>query len=399
MIPPNLMALAILFFLLACGTSSEAAVIVDGTFPGGNIIVDRAEGDNIFLRQDLRDTQGHWFWWHFRVRGAAGRTLTFHFTKGNVIGTRGPAVSLNQGAIWAWLGTKTVNGATFHYTFPEGAEDVRFCFAMPYFESNLSAFLARYKGNASLRVEPHSTTRKGRKTERLFVGRLDRKAPHRVLITCRHHCCESMASYALEGVIQTALSDTEDGGWFRTNVEMLVVPFMDKDGVEDGDQGKNRKPHDHNRDYGENSIYPSVQELKPFVPRWSDGKLRVAIDLHCPYIRGTHNEVIYLVGSKDPRIWTEQQRFGAILQRLATGALPYDTKDNLPFGKAWNTGKNYGEHVSFGRWAATVPGISLATTIEIPYATASRGVVDGESSRAFGRDLARALRAYIEGRQ
>lgn len=61
---------------------------------------------------------------------------------------------------------------------------------------------------------------------------------------------------------------------------------MDKDGVEDGDQGKNRLPHDHNRDYTGESIYASVRASRDFVPHWSVGRLKFALDMHCPYILG-----------------------------------------------------------------------------------------------------------------
>ena len=53
-----------------------------------------------------------------------------------------------------------------------------------------------------------------------------------------------MATRALEGIIEIILSDTEDGRWFRSHGDFFIVPFVDKDGVEDGDQGKNRRPHD-----------------------------------------------------------------------------------------------------------------------------------------------------------
>ena len=109
----------LLVLLLATVSGAEAAVTVDGDFPGGNILLDRIEGDHVYLRQDIRDTKGFWFWWHCRVRGASGTTLTFHFTNGNVLGTRGPAMSLDQGASWTWLGTKTVKGAAFSHAFPD----------------------------------------------------------------------------------------------------------------------------------------------------------------------------------------------------------------------------------------------------------------------------------------
>jgi len=395
------LGLALAFLVLtvradAATLLKQADLIIDSDLPGGNLLIDRVEGDRVFVCQDVRDTRGAWFWWHFRVRGAAGRTLSFGFTKGNVIGVRGPAVSTDAGRTWAWLGKEAVKGTSFSYTFAAGADEVRFCFAMPYFEADLRRFLARFEGNPHLKVDTLCTTKKGRKAERLHVGRLDGEPDHRVLVTCRHHCCECMASYALEGLVETILTDDDAGKWLREHVELLAIPFMDKDGVEDGDQGKNRKPHDHNRDYGGESIYPSVQALRQLVPAWSGGRLHAAIDLHCPHIRGPHNEVIYLVGSADPAIWKAQSRFGRILEAAATGPLPYHARNNLPFGKAWNTARNYGGQKSFARWAGELPGIRLAATFEIPYANASREPVTAESARAFGRDLAKALRRYLE---
>jgi len=42
------------------GSSALVAgkLAVDADFPGGNIIVEGLDGDTIFLRQDLRDTEG-----------------------------------------------------------------------------------------------------------------------------------------------------------------------------------------------------------------------------------------------------------------------------------------------------------------------------------------------------
>ena len=103
-----------------------AAIRVDAHLPGGNIIVDSIEGDTIRVHQDLRDTEGDWFYWSFRVRGAAGRTLDVQFTKTNVIGVRGPAVSTDGGRSWRWLGAEAVKGPRFVYSVPLGVDEVRF---------------------------------------------------------------------------------------------------------------------------------------------------------------------------------------------------------------------------------------------------------------------------------
>lgn len=369
--------------------------MIDCEFPGGNIVVDAVEGDTVSIHQDLRDTASDWFYWYFRVRGAAGRTLNFVFTKGNAIGVRGPAVSTDKGETWEWLGKAAVEGATFRYAFPADVGEVRFSFAMLYLERNLREFVSRYEGNPSLKVDVLCKTRKGRDVELLHLGRLDGKCDHRVLLTCRNHACEMMASYALEGIMESILSDDDDGKWFRERVEFLVIPFMDKDGVEDGDQGKNRKPHDHNRDYVRESIYPSVRTIRELVPAWSEGRLKLVVDLHCPHIRGQHNEVIYMVGRADETMWKRQCELGEILEAVQTGALVYHASDNLPFGTGWNTGRNYGSGKSCSRWASELDGIRLATTFEIPYANASGKAVTAETAKAFGYDLARALRKFL----
>jgi hypothetical protein len=367
---------------------------VDCDYPGGNIIVERIEGNDIYVHQDLRDTQGDWFYWNFRVIGAADRTFTVHFTGSNVIGVRGPAVSSDRGRSWRWLGADSVRGQSFQYDAGGDEHEVRFCFAMPYVQSHLDAFLERHREHPGLRVESLCESNKGRDVERLHLGRLDGRAEHRVLITSRHHCCEMMASYALEGLLEAVLSDTNDGRWLREHVELLAVPFMDKDGVEDGDQGKNRKPRDHNRDYSGESIHPEVAALREFVPRWDAGRLRFALDMHDPWIRGDYNELIYLVENDHH---TEHVRhFARLLEASRRGPLPFRAEDNLALGAAWNTPNNYRAGMTFSRWAASQPNIRFASTIEIPYANVSGEPVTPESARAFGADLAAALRLFLE---
>jgi hypothetical protein len=389
----NLMLLIVLCGTAACAT----AVTIDADYPGGNIVVGRIDGDTVALQQDLRDNSRWWFYWNFRVRDvAAGRTLTFRFTNKNVFGTQGPAVSEDDGLTWAWLGTEAVKGTSFSYTFPPDTKTVRFAFALPYQEADLRRFLARHEGRKHLVVHELCKTRKGRSVERIHIGRLEGQPKHRVLITGRHHACESTASYVVEGLMEALLAGTEDGKWLRENVEVVVVPFMDKDGVEDGDQGKFRKPRDHNRDYAGRSLYPAVKTLRTFVPKWSAGRLSIALDFHSPSIR---DRKIFQAGSSDQNIWAEQKRFGAILQSIteeSDNSLPYTPSDDIPFGTSWNTSRNYREGKSFGRWAGELEAIRLSSTFEIPYANAGKATITPGKARAFGSHFAQAMRTYLE---
>ncbi len=399
-----------LFLLSGCRTTLRdgappipPGVRIDADFPGGNILVEAVDEDRVRLRQDPRDTTQWWFYWYFRVRGAAGRTLTFDFTDGNPIGVRGPAVSTDGGHNWTWLGAESVEGASFAYTFRPGENDVRFAFTVPYLEADLRAFLDSHlrpfrrtqRGHPHLRIDQLCLSRKGRPVESLHVGRLDGQAPYRVLLAARHHACETMASFTLEGLIHSVLTDA-DLAWLREHVEFFIVPFADKDGVEDGDQGKLRAPHDHNRDYAGDSIYPEVRALRERIPAWSNGRLRLALDMHCPYIRGWRNEVVFFVGQANERLWQRLTVFSEMLESLPPAGLPYRASDNLPFGKEWNTAERRGEGKSNGAWAGEIPDIDFASTVEIPYANASGVAVTAESARAFGRDLALAMQRFLQ---
>ncbi|HOZ47644.1 MAG TPA: M14 family zinc carboxypeptidase [Candidatus Hydrogenedentes bacterium] len=376
---------------------SDMAISIDTGFPGGNVIVDRIEGDTVHLRPDLRDTEGWWFYWNFRVSGASGRTLHFDFGDRSPIGVRGPAVSVDGGITWSWLGGDHVEGAAFAFSFPADCDMAWFAFTVPYQESDLRRFLATRQRPGIIVEETLCTTAKGRPVEILRAGCLDGEPRHRVLLTARHHACETMASFALEGILDALLAADEDGNWWRSNVEVLAVPFVDKDGVEDGDQGKNRRPRDHNRDYIGDSIYAETAALRARIPNWSKGKLHIALDLHCPYIRGDRNEEIYLVGSPDDDMWKQQQAFGATLEAVNESPLPYHASSSLPFGQGWNKDDNYTSGKSFCRWAGELEGVRLSATLEIAYANADGAEVSIASARAFGRSLARAMRTYLEG--
>ena len=368
---------------------------IDCAFPAGNIVLERIEGDDVFLHQDLRDTRGFWFYWCFRVRGAEGRRLAFHFTNGKPMGARGPGVSLDGGATWRWLGADSATGNAFTYAFGPEERDVRFSLGMPYTQANWERFLAEIGPHPLVRPMTLCRSRKGRAVEMAHIGQPNGQVAVRAAIACRHHCCEMMASYELEGLVEATLFNPACR-WMRDHAGLMVFPFVDKDGVEDGDQGKNRAPRDHGRDYNDPQIHPETTAIRALLPMWGAGLLRAAIDLHCPGHRGDWAEHIYQVGSPTPAAWAEQQRFGARVAACRRGPLPYDPAKDLPFGVSWNILSNGTDGIGFRRWAEGIPGVRLATVFEFPYANAAGVDVTADSARAFGRDLAEALSGYLQ---
>lgn len=371
--------------------------VIDCDFPGGNILIEDIQGDTVRLRQDLRDTEGEWFYWCFRLRGAGGRRLRFVFTGSRAIGVRGPAGWFGAagacrpgGEGWSWLGADCVDGNSFSCTIPTGADEARFGFTVPYTRADLDAFLAG--PGKGLHVRTLCRSRGGRDVPLLHAGRTDDGAL-RVLLTCRHHCCEAMASFALEGLL-TAVLPRGDANGLGETVQLICAPLMDADGVERGDQGKNRKPRDHNRDYAGESLYPETAAVREMVNGWG-GRPFVSLDLHCPHISGKRNQDIYFVGNQREDVWGEVGRLSELLERMREGPLPYRAESNLPFGVDWNQPRNYDRGRGCSSYMAEQPGVRLASGMEIPYADAGGVEVTPHTARRFGRDLARALVEYL----
>lgn len=391
--------------LLAVPSTFAQAVRVDADFPGGNIAVQRLDGDTLYLAPDLRDTvKGQWwFYWNFRLHAPPERPVKVVFTEKNPIGVRGPAFSTNGGVTWQWMGAKAVESFTlegkpawsFNATVPEGARDVRYAFCIPYQQSHLETFLARHQASPCLRQAVLCQTRDGRDVELLRAGRLQ-NPQGRVLLTSRHHACESMGSYVVEGFLEAVLSETETGRHWRERWEVLAVPFMDKDGVERGDQGKFRHPHDHNRDYNEQPLYPEVAAWMKLGASLK-GTVVATLDVHCPWIRGTWNDRAYFVGPDSARFWQAQTNFAQVLARVQEGPIRFRAEDCLEFGKAWNTGGNYRQGRSVSRWAREAfPDAQLVASMEVAYAGAHGDEVNAASARALGRDLARAMLEFLD---
>ena len=388
--------LACLLVLTAADARSQdkTTMAIDTAFPGGNILVSKIEGDTITLGPDKRDSLLPWFYWYFRVTGASGRKLTFVFTKNNV-GARGPGVSLDAGKTWKWLGAEAVTDGAFAFTFPAKADDVRFSVGMPYLRGDWDQFVARHQGSPFLQVGALTKTRKGRDVPMLRIGDKGKQARYAIAITSRHHCCEMMASYVVEGLIGGALADDVAGRWLRANVEFLFVPFMDTDGVEDGDQGKNRAPHDHNRDYAAATPrYPEVVALKERLPAWSAGRPLVFLDLHDPALLTDIHETVHFLEPEERDQAARMDQLCTYLERDQQGPILYRKAHNLRFGAGYNTHIARPSPLSAG-WARSLPNTLLGCTVEIAYANAAGCEVNTHSARELGRDLAVALMKFL----
>ncbi len=366
---------------------------IDISFPAGNVFIEDINGFDVRLAKDLRNSSEDWFYWAFRANFDAPGTYHFTFSGQNSIGARGPAVSYDGGFTWDWLGAESKRGgkhSEFEYTFDGSrGNPVIFCMGMQYQQAHLDAFLARHKGSPLLTVSELARTRKNRSVELLHLEDKSCAGPKkRIFLSSRHHCCEMMATYVLEGVLETFLADDETGRTMRSKFVIDAVPFVDKDGVIDGDQGKNRIPHDHNRDYEERPLYPEVAAIQQLI--LSDS-WHFLMDMHCPWIHSGCNETIYFPGPEDKVQEARMLRFSKVLAEEAPPGAPHFPEDNILYGTGWNVAANYTAGKSIKTWAAETGRVWSVLTFEIAYANAREVTLYPDAMRNFGRAIARTI--------
>ncbi len=346
-------------------------MLIHQNFTGGNIRVVETDGCVIHLNNELRDTPTDWFYWAFCIEGAAGQTLTFRFPKVR-LGYYGPAVSHDLKS-WKWLG-KGEDPDSFTYTFGADENKVYFAHNMLYHPDRFDAFVKRN----GLQTEEFCLSRKGRSVPCLRFG----DGNHVILLTARHHACEATGNYVLEGVLEKLIRNP------IPDTRVICVPFVDYDGVVDGDQGKNRAPYDHNRDYiyGTPAIYPEVAELRKIA---AEGIL-YGFDFHSPYHLGGSNDYVFIVRKRAEKT-PLYNRFGTLLESSLTDkALRYEMKNDYPPDTGWNKS----DTPTFACYMDTYAGAELAFTLETTYFGKENNIFNQENSVELGRCFAEALRSY-----
>lgn len=355
---------------------------IDCRHAGGNIVVIGTDGDRVRLKQDNRDSS-EWFYWNFAARSATEQMVAFDFGDNELIGPWGPAYS-SDGLDWDWLGADSLlSRSSFRYRFRAG-ERAYFSFALPYQAYHFERFHERIAGHPLVRRKVLAVSEQLRPVPLLLVG--NRASDRHIVLTCRHHACESTPSYMLEGLLDYYLNKPASPALERFLFH--YVPFVDIDGVENGDQGKNRAPHDHNRDYIDSPIYRSTAAIADYVRPLH---LQVGIDFHGPYKWGGRNDVPFFAKSASP-VKEETEKLCAHLRAATSGSgIAYDPAYDVEMGVDFNQPHGRSCSALFERSDARI-----ACTFEFPYFGTGDAIFTPSSCRQFGARFAQALERYLE---
>lgn len=231
-----------------------------------------------------------------------------------------------------------------------------------------------------LTVSELCKSKKGRSVPYISLGEGERT----ILLTARHHACESTGSYVLEGVIEGFLKDP------MNNTKIICIPFVDFDGVVDGDQSKSRAPHDHNQDYltGEPSLYPEIGAIRKIA----DGGVIYGFDFHSPWHYTKENDTVFVV-RKDYYELSDYELFGKILESNTNEfSLKYFEADDFPAGYRWNSSVK----TCFAGYLRDYGNARLAFALETTYFGKSDNIFTQSKAVEFGRCFAKTVKEFDE---
>ncbi len=339
-------------------------------FCGGNILVENICENYAKVKINYRDSEP-WCYWAFKVKGASGCKITFDFGE-DAVGYFGPAISYNL-VDWHWsepdrYKSDEKDRFSFEYEFSENEDEVYFAHNCLYMPDN-------FKKLDFLKQSVFCTDSDG--TECLMGEMGDGEKI--ILLTARHHACEAPANYVLEGVLRE-LNDKHLQGY-----KIVTVPFMDTRGVVCGDQGKGRMPHDHNRDYIADSIYPTVKRMKEFL---EVSNVKYVFDFHSPCHLGGGNNLMSLVNAYE-KFRDEMNLFSS----LFSGEI---TDNGFLFIDGVITWRPEPLEGTFSAYVGCLDPINFVATIECPYFGEEDNIMTPDRYIETGRAFARAIIKFTD---
>ncbi len=357
---------------------------ISGNFPGGNIKFISTENINgktvVNLEQEIRDTDPWWFYWCFKIEDAPEGEIEFTFHNKKVVSPHSAATS-TDGITWTWC-EDFIDHTHFRYNFYKN-ESRYFAFCIPYILSDFERFYDTIKNDVNRSVLTKSE--KGRNLPLLTFG----KGKKNIIFTARHHCCEASGSYTLDGVVSAILKNHRS---MLDSYTFHIIPFTDIDGVENGDQGKNRIPHDHNRDYTDNPIYNYTQAIYKYTENLD---ITCFIDFHSPWCWGGPDDEphIHLGPSVEPTP-DLQEEFAKILSEITLA----DDCNNIKYKNIIShlgDSANKAESQNAKNFFKLRRNANIALTVETPYSGNFEKGYTVEQMHYWGEQIAEALSKTI----
>ncbi len=355
-----------------------------------------------FMSEPHGGTESLWF--HLECAGAGNRRIRFAWVNAHVcLGTGSaeamanvrPVVRLGNGD-WERIEEvevveRRLGGHYVTFRTPRRCHRAAVAFCYPYGPEELQGTLKEVGGRWE--VEAIGLTGEGRQLVRLHASP-DRRRRGRpgAYVAARQHAGETPGSWVLDGIVR-AVAAEQPAGPLR-GIEWWVVPFVDLDGVVNGDYGKDSFPIDLNRAWAAMPMRPEVAAIQRDMQYFAEGRARrFVLDLHGP--GGGETRIYQMHCRKDrPRAQREAARR---FNEMFCAEIPEQPTERLgvvpTYGTRWDLRHN------LSSWAWDELGKTLGVTIETAYQPMNDGQWQGRDDyREIGGRIARAAAAFLTRR-
>jgi hypothetical protein len=348
-------------------------------FPGGSARVEQVDPAARLIRlQPAGQPERGWVcWWYCKLAGLEpGETYTLEVSGGSFALPDRAMVSLDDAA-WRHTEPGQRGKSRVSYSLKAEARELWVAWGPPYLLRHARSAVEQAQ-KACPFAQPFDLckSRDGHRVPAVRIAQpgADDAARLGVWINARQHAWESGSSWVCQGLLDWLASADARAETLRKKALLTIVPIMDADNVERGAGGKNQKPHDHNRDWSDQAVWPEVD---------------LFIDLHNP---GAGDRQPFFFVPPQELLTAARRRnldsFLAAARAEMTGPLKFAglTKESGPnydanwqrISKNW-VAKNCKPHVT---------AVCLETAWNTPQSTQ-------DNYRRFGRELGLAVERFL----
>lgn len=271
-------------------------VTISFDFPGAPQHACAVTGERAF---DLLVTPEHappinpspWYAFHYEAKGEGQVSITLRYLES---GHR-YVPKLTTGEVWRDLPVAvSADGKTARIDLPPGGGVVAAQELVTFNDAAIA--LAKWSKASGAKMFTLGTSHDGRAIGAIRLGRAD--APRLVVLLGRQHPPEVTGAIAMEAFVDALADRTGQLG----DVQVLVVPMLNPDGVTRGHWRANRGAVDLNRDWGDFS-QPETRAVKAWLNSLPPGvRPALMVDFH-----STSRNLFYVQGDEEAD--AAQQRF------------------------------------------------------------------------------------------
>lgn len=312
-----------------------ASLHITTDFPngGGEIVVEKSHPLTIRVTPHNQNNGG-WsqLWWHFKVEGIVpGTKITLKIAQD--AGRSEQIFYSYDDEQWAQSNAGTLikeaeQSITLIHQVVK-SESVSFAYDLPYRWKEIETLLLpAMREKPKVEILEFCQSKQGRLVPGILLHPTGNQK-YNIWLQARAHAFEAGSSWVLHEIALWLVSDHPLAKALRSEAEIMLLPVIDVDAIEEGRTGKNQIPYDHNRGWSEAvSHWPEVNKIKSELKkRTAKGALDLFIDFHGP----GNQQHPYFIVAKSQNLKTDTQRenrqqFFKVLKALPMEAMPKNSQ-------------------------------------------------------------------------